>query len=87
MVNELKNKTVVIAGAASGAGLELARIAASSGANVHLLGRSAERLQKASHSLHRSVWTHTVDIGAENEVAHFASGIAWSITWSQPRRT
>ncbi len=75
MTQKLKNKTIVIAGAASGAGLELAKTAVAAGANVHLLGRSAAKLEKAASQLNGKFSTHVVDISVEEGVERFASQI------------
>lgn len=46
-MNHYKNKSILITGGSSGIGLALARQLAAQGASVHILARSAERLQSS----------------------------------------
>ena len=48
MSNELAGQTVVLIGGSAGIGLETARRARSEGADVVLVGRDPDRLQKAA---------------------------------------
>ncbi|HEU4340922.1 MAG TPA: SDR family NAD(P)-dependent oxidoreductase [Candidatus Binatia bacterium] len=68
---DFMGKTVLIAGASRGLGLELARGFAAEGANLALLARDQKQLEEASHELHRAgvrVTIHVCDITKENEV-------------------
>lgn len=73
MMNFLQNKTVLIAGGASGAGYAIAEQAVAAGASVHIVGRSAEKLAKAKAALGDKVQTHAADIGVEADVQRLAS--------------
>lgn len=54
MIRDFKNKTAVITGAASGFGLECARIAAARGMNLVLVDMQQDALQRASDELART---------------------------------
>lgn len=75
MSNSLTGKTVVIAGGSSGMGLALARKAASAGASVHIVGRSAEKLTAAKVVIDGDVHTHVANIGVEADVTRLAADI------------
>src|SRR6202000_2349412 len=66
-------KTVVIAGGSSVMGLALARKAASAGASVHIVGRSAEKLTAAKVVIDGDVHTHVANIGVEADVTRLAA--------------
>jgi len=72
---ELDQKIIVIAGGSTGIGLELARQAVQAGAQVQLLGRSAEKLALAQAALGPQITTHCADIGVEAEVEALARAI------------
>lgn len=75
MTNDLKDKTLLIAGGASGAGLALARQAISRGASVHIIGRSQEKLAKAKITLGDAITTHALDITNEKQVKALAGSL------------
>jgi NAD(P)-dependent dehydrogenase (short-subunit alcohol dehydrogenase family) len=75
MTQSLEGKTVLIAGGASGAGLALAKQVAANGAKVHIVGRSAEKLERAKAALAGNIVTHVADIGVEADVKALAGKI------------
>lgn len=73
---QLTSKTVLIAGGSSGVGLALARKALAAGAEVHIVGRSAEKLEMARSALASpSLVTHQTDISNAQQVQELASKI------------
>ncbi|MBV8899538.1 MAG: SDR family oxidoreductase [Verrucomicrobia bacterium] len=67
-----RDKVVVITGGSRGLGLALARVCARRGAQVALLARDAQELDRAKASLERygtAVTTWTCDLTAETEIA------------------
>jgi NAD(P)-dependent dehydrogenase (short-subunit alcohol dehydrogenase family) len=73
---QLTSQTVLIAGGSSGVGLALARKALAAGAQVHIVGRSAEKLDAAREMLaSAALTTHQADIGDERQVQALASRI------------
>jgi NAD(P)-dependent dehydrogenase (short-subunit alcohol dehydrogenase family) len=75
----LENRTVVISGATSELGATLARDLAAQKANLALLSRSAETLEKLSHRLNlptRQVYLQPVDLLDEEGVTRSAEQIA-----------
>lgn len=74
-----RGKVVVITGGSRGLGLALARVCARRGAQLALLARDAEELNKAKVSLERygtRVTTWTCDLTAEGEIARRIREIA-----------
>ena len=68
---DFMGKTVLIAGASRGLGLELARGFAAEGANLALLARDQKQLDEAAYELRRAgvrVSVHACDITKQNEV-------------------
>ena len=72
MTETLAEKTIVIAGGSSGIGLALAKRAVAEGAQVHLLGRSAEKLGRARADIGGEVFIHRLDIGVESDIESLA---------------
>ena len=72
---EMKDKRVVVTGGGSGIGLETARMLAEGGAEVAVVGRRDEVLDKAVASIGGSVWSMTCDVSSEDDVAHLASAV------------
>lgn len=76
MLDKLKFKNVLIAGGTSGVGLALAQKALAEGANVHIVGRSAEKLRAIEAELDNwAVVTHQIDISDEAQVRALAKKI------------
>src|SRR6266700_4727503 len=71
--NGLQDKRVVVLGGSSGIGLEVAKQAASQGANVVIASSSAERVQKAVESVGGEAQWQAVDVSDERAVATFFS--------------
>ncbi|HZD40856.1 MAG TPA: SDR family NAD(P)-dependent oxidoreductase, partial [Terriglobales bacterium] len=75
---DFMGKTVLIAGASRGLGLELARAFAREGANLALLARDEARLREAARELGElgvRVWVHACDISKEDQVRESVSAI------------
>ncbi len=76
MTPSLKDKTVLVAGGASGMGLAVARQALEAGAHVHLVGRNIERLALAAQSFASNrVQAHVADIANEGDVRRLAETV------------
>lgn len=81
----LEGKHVVVTGASSGLGLAAAGAMAGLGADVHLLGRNAERLEEAEtriRRVHPDARLHSAvcDVSDVESVEGFCSGLKASIT-------
>jgi NAD(P)-dependent dehydrogenase (short-subunit alcohol dehydrogenase family) len=75
-MKELKGKTAVLTGAASGFGLELARLAAREGMNVVMADVQADALELASaevQALGAQVLAHRVDVSKAEQVEALAA--------------
>ncbi|HTF80764.1 MAG TPA: SDR family oxidoreductase [Cytophagales bacterium] len=74
-LKKLKDQVIVITGATSGIGLVTARMAASKGAKLVLVGRNVEALQQLTNEIKRkggyAVYVQA-DVGSEAEVNHVA---------------
>jgi NAD(P)-dependent dehydrogenase (short-subunit alcohol dehydrogenase family) len=64
---------VVISGASSGIGLETARMLASNGAEVCLVGRSADRLAAAAAEIGDAAWAWSCDVADAASVVELAA--------------
>ncbi|GAA1945486.1 SDR family NAD(P)-dependent oxidoreductase [Microbacterium aquimaris] len=79
---DVRDRTAVITGAASGMGAEAARRLAARGARVALVDRNAEGLESVARDLRgRGHTTHTVDLTSDDAVTEMAA----EITASHPR--
>jgi NAD(P)-dependent dehydrogenase (short-subunit alcohol dehydrogenase family) len=67
----LRNATVVVVGGTSGIGLEVARVASTSGASVTAVGRSEAHARTAREILGSGVSVHTLNMGDEPAVRSF----------------
>ncbi|OHV78705.1 hypothetical protein LCM4573_26380 [Rhizobium sp. LCM 4573] len=72
---KMKDKVVVVAGGASGAGLAVSRRAVAEGAQVHIIGRSPSNLGRAQGELGASVRTHVADLTVEADVESVIAAI------------
>jgi NAD(P)-dependent dehydrogenase (short-subunit alcohol dehydrogenase family) len=75
-MKELKGKTAVLTGAASGFGLELARLAAREGMNVVMADVQPDALELASaevQALGAKVLAHRVDVSRAEQVEALAA--------------
>ncbi|KKB36215.1 SDR family NAD(P)-dependent oxidoreductase [Bacillus thermotolerans] len=73
-MGRLKGKTVLITGASSGLGVEMARQAAQEGASLILLARRLDRLKKVKEEIGRTlpvdIQIHSVDVSRKEEVEY-----------------
>jgi NAD(P)-dependent dehydrogenase (short-subunit alcohol dehydrogenase family) len=72
MENSLKGKVVLVIGGSSGMGLAIAIKAAARDAQVHIVGRSADKLAAAVAAIGGDVLSHSADIGNEANVKALA---------------
>jgi NAD(P)-dependent dehydrogenase (short-subunit alcohol dehydrogenase family) len=70
-IMELKGKKVLIVGGSSGIGLGVAKAAKGKGANVMIVGRSKQKLDKAAAEIGGDVKTAVLDAIKEEEVKAF----------------
>ena len=68
MVNRLQDKVVVITGATSGIGLEIARLSVSEGANVVISGRRENEGKKIASQLGKKCRFITCDVLHEDQI-------------------
>ncbi|MFK2824285.1 SDR family oxidoreductase [Bacillus sp. B190/17] len=71
-MSRLRGKTIVITGASSGLGVEIAKQAAAEGARLILLARRSDRLEEVKESIRRTfsteVYSYSVDISQKEEI-------------------
>lgn len=67
-MTNLKDKKVVVVGASSGIGQEIARLCIDNGAEVHLLSRSKDKLLKVQTEISGKSFIHPMDMLDENSV-------------------
>lgn len=73
-IRDLKDKNIVITGAASGIGRSVAEALAREGARLHLCDRDEDGLRDASDAIGRAVVTRaTVDVSKREDVERFAN--------------
>lgn len=69
---DLTGKIALVTGAGRGIGKELTRSLAAAGADVFILARDMERLEKTAKEIRkatgRSIWTHKIDVSNEESV-------------------
>jgi NAD(P)-dependent dehydrogenase (short-subunit alcohol dehydrogenase family) len=71
----LKNKKVVVVGGSSGIGLSTAKLACQEGAEVIIIGRTLEKLQKAQLEIGEAVQFFAADMQKENQMQQLFSQI------------
>lgn len=73
---DLTGKIALVTGAGRGIGKEFARSLAAAGADVFILARDMERLEKTAGEIReetgRKIWTHKIDVDAEASVERAA---------------
>ena len=79
MSNRLKNKIAVITGGTSGIGLSTAKEFARQGAQIVLLARSREKLDKAIVDIGHNATGYIGDVGDLNSLASFYDNVAKDI--------
>jgi len=73
---DLSKGRVVITGGSSGIGLAVARLAVGRGAEVCLVARGADKLERAAQELGDKAWTFPCDVSQEQEVAALTEAVA-----------
>ncbi len=71
----LRGKRVVVTGASSGIGLETARLLVEHGAEVCLVARSADRLERAAAEVGGSVWWREGDVSDSRTARQLAADV------------
>ena len=74
-MNGINGQKVVVVGGSSGIGLGVAKLAAERGANVVIVSRSMEKLEKAAKTIDSSVQMATLDASDELAVKDFFANI------------
>lgn len=72
---DVRNRRIVVTGASSGIGLEVARAAVAAGAEVCLVARRADALREAAAELGEGAWWHAADIADADSVAGLAEAV------------
>lgn len=71
----LKNKTVVITGGSEGLGFSLAKKFSSLGANIHIISRNKNKLDKAVESIGLNIIGHMADVSNTSDIERITSEI------------
>ncbi len=74
-MGDLAGRHVVITGAASGIGLEVARRAATRGAEVCLVSRRREALEEAASGIGSAAWAHAADLADPEAISELAAAV------------
>jgi NAD(P)-dependent dehydrogenase (short-subunit alcohol dehydrogenase family) len=72
----LRGKRVVVTGASSGIGLETARVLVEHGAEVCLVSRNAERLERAAAEVGDGVWWRSGDVSDSQTARQLAEDVS-----------
>src|SRR5438132_1323634 len=73
LTNDLSGKTVLVTGASTGIGKEIARSLAAQRATVVIAGRHRERLEAAKQEIGGKIEVMTVDLSSQASVREFAA--------------
>src|SRR5256885_4611325 len=73
LTNDLSGKTVLVTGASTGIGKEIARSLAAQKASVVIAGRHRERLEAAAREIGGKVEAMTVDLSSQTSIREFAA--------------